>query len=367
MIDLEDLITPVTVDEAKETIYAVLAQLGCSTTGWASGGVVRAIVATVAIIVCAFSRMISALVRGGFRTLATGDWATLNAREVYKVDRILAQFAKGMLTVTKTGGNVYSLSPGDLIVKNNDNKTFRNTESVTFAAGDHTYSIAIEAAEAGSGSTSSSNTITSLVTGMSGVTVTNPTAIVGVDQESDAELASRCDGKLDAMSPNGPKSAYDYVARSCGQGVTKTKVYSTGGVVHVLVRNGTGALDSLSLAAVDQELQNKVVPVGITAVTESAVAKAIPISGVIKVWRTTNKSSQEILAAAIQALTTWLANKDIGGDGGHIYLDGITHIIASVDPAIYHVQLSAPAANVVIATNEAPVIGSTAALTVELS
>ena len=47
---LEELITSMTVDEAKTAIYDALAARGVTTTGWKPGAVVRTIIAALAII-----------------------------------------------------------------------------------------------------------------------------------------------------------------------------------------------------------------------------------------------------------------------------------------------------------------------------
>lgn len=358
MIALEDLTKPVTVDEAKATIYAVLAQLGCPTTGWAVGGVVRAIVATVAIIVAAFSRVIAELVRGGFLSMARKNWLTLHAKEVYFVDRTPATFASGQLKITKTGGSIYPLGIGDLIVRNAKNKTFRNTEAIKLEAGDHTYYVGIQATEAGSASTSAAGTITSLVTSMLNVSVTNESAIVGTEEESDDSLRFRCSGKIDAMSPAGAREAYEYAAKSCGQGVTRTKVYGQDGLVVVLVASDSGSLTSSALAAVDAEIQSKVVPLGVTASVINVVNKEIAVQSVVRVYRACSLSETSLKDAIVKALDQWISGCRIGGDEGLIHLEMLQHIVAAVDSSIFHVALSSPSGDVIIQANEAPVAGA---------
>lgn len=355
MIALEDLTKPVTVDEAKATIFAVLAQLGCPTTGWAVGGVVRAIVATVAIIVAAFSRVIAQVVRGGYLSLATGNWLTLLAKEHFFVDRILATFASGQLKIVKTGGSIYPLGVGELIVRNDKNKTFRNTEAITLEAGDHTYYVGIQATEAGSESTSGAGTICTLVTSLLGVTVTNEAAIVGRDEEQDAPLRARCQGKVDSASPAGPRDAYDTVARSCGQGVTRTRVYGVDGTTVVVVGNATGPLNAGQLAEVDLAIQAKVTPVANTTIVTNCTAKQIVVSGTIRAYKTSLLTETKLKELAEAAVVKWLSERPIGGDEGFVRKVKLEAQIDKVDPSITNIVLSSPSDDVAIQQNEAPI------------
>lgn len=355
MIALEDLIKPVTVDEAKSTIYAVLAQLGCPTTGWAIGGVVRAIVATVAIVVSAFSRVAAQVIRGGFLSLATGNWLTLHAREYFSIQRTTATFASGTLKITKTGGSIYPLGVGELIVRNAKDKTFRNTEAITLAAGDHTYYVGIQATEAGSDSTSAAGTIVTLVTSLLNVSVTNETAIVGADEEQDEPLRARCQGKVDSASPAGPKNAYDYVARSCGQGVTRTRVYGSNGTTVVVVGNASGPLTPAQLAAVDTEIQANVTPVSNTTLVVNCTTKQIAVNGTIRAYRTSLLTDSQIISLAEAAVVKWMSERPIGGDEGFVRKVKLESQIDRVDSSINNIVLDSPSADVVIQQNEAPV------------
>ena len=116
MVTLDELTTPVTVDEWKTSIYSVMGRVGVDTTSWKPGAVVRTIVTAVSIMLAALSVLIAAIAAGGFLELATGMWLTLLARYQYGVERQEATRATGQVTITNSGGGIYDFDPEDLVV-----------------------------------------------------------------------------------------------------------------------------------------------------------------------------------------------------------------------------------------------------------
>ena len=169
---LEELITPMTVDEAKTAIYDALAARGVTTTGWKPGAVVRTIIAALAIILAAFSELQASLARSGFLDLAEDAWLTLLARYVYDVERDTGAFATGTVLASNSTGSIYSGDPGDLIFLNSTTgKTYRNTEAFTIGSLAEDVEIAVEAIEIGTASSAEAGAIDALVTTLNGITV----------------------------------------------------------------------------------------------------------------------------------------------------------------------------------------------------
>ena len=77
---LDDLTTPLTVDECKAAIYATIEARGTSTTAWEPGAVARTIIAGVSIVLAAMSVLIALIAKSGFLSLSEGDWLTVVAR-----------------------------------------------------------------------------------------------------------------------------------------------------------------------------------------------------------------------------------------------------------------------------------------------
>lgn len=217
------------------TLLSVASTLGLSATSWQPGGVARTILAIVATADAARDQVIVKMIKGGFLDSAatvtpdpsnantwtsatwTPGWLDVLADGVYNVQRIAATYATGTINVVASssaaGG---TFQPGTYHVANGSGKTFSNTQAFTVTPSSTT-PITIAADIAGSSSNSATGGITTTVTSLVGVTVTNPQSINGSDAESNAALVTRCRQKLQALSPNGPKGAYAYFALAASQ------------------------------------------------------------------------------------------------------------------------------------------------------
>lgn len=376
---LDELITPMTVEEAKTAIYDALAARGVTTTGWKPGAVVRTIVAALAIILSAFSELQAAIAKSGFLDLAEGAWLTLLARYVYTVERDTGSFASGAVTLTNSTGNIYSGDPGDLIVINTTTgKTYRNTEAYSLGSMGTT-TVAVEAIELGTASSAAATQIDALVTTLNGVTVTNASALVGADEETDALLRERCRTFLGSLSPNGPRDAYAYVARSTklngvSLGVTRCSVIPDGyGTVDVYLATASGNVtgtvgdETTALGAIDAAIQTDVVPDGVTSDVHSATAKTIAVTYEVWVRDTIGLTETEITSAISSALTESVSGTPIGGEvatdedsTGYVYKNQIEATIDAALPArsVIRRAVTVPAGDTSIATFEAPVLGA---------
>jgi phage-related baseplate assembly protein len=377
-LTLEKLTTPLTVDEVKTSIYQVLAAVGTNTTGWKPGAVVRTIIAAVAILVASLSELMALIAKSGFLELAEGDWLTLVAKYVFGVERVEATFAAGQVTLSNASGGVYVFDPGDLVVINpTKKKTYTNTTAFTLGALETGRVIDIRAVEVGADSTSPPGTITEIETPLIGVTVTNALAVVGLDAESDPTVRLRCNEKLSSLSPNGPRDAYAFVARgatrSTGEliGVTSVRVSKSSdtGLVTVTVAGPSGAIsgdvdDPLTdLGAVNMQIQTSVVPDGVTAFIQSANPIVIPVTYEAWIYNTTSLSPAQIQTQITSKLTSFMSSQPIGGnvippDGGKVFKDAISTAIGATRPELFHVVVTAPAADVDVADILKPVLGA---------
>lgn len=376
MLSLNDLITPLTKEQVQASIYDVLGIVGVNTTTWKPGAVVRTMIAGTSIVIAGFSSLTAAIARSGFLELAEGDWLTLVARHVYAVEREEATFAEGEITLTNAGGGSFTLDPDDLVVSNpTTGKSYRNTLPFSLGAL-ATITIPIRAIETGSASTSSPNTITEVETTLLGVTCTNAAAVVGRDAEQDPALRARCSEKLGALSPNGPWDAYSYAARNAKRpdgtsiGVTRVKISKDGfGNVTVYCATASGAVTgsisnpATDLGIVDSEIQQKAAPLAVTANAASASPLSIPITYSVWMRNTSGLTTQQIADSISAKLTAFMAGQPIGGnvigaDPGKVFHDAIRTTIGSARPEIFHVVVTAPAADVVLTLNQVPVLGT---------
>jgi hypothetical protein len=379
---IDDLTTPVTRDEAKASIYDALGTVGVNTTAWRPGAVVRTMIAAVAILFSAATRLIAEIAKSGFLELAVGAWLTLVARYVYGVERLAATFATGTLTLTNTGGGVFTVAARDLIVRNPvTDKTYVNVEP--FSLGSHgTITIDIVAEEAGSASISAIGTIVEFVTPLINVDCSNRSAAVGADDEEDGPLRVRCREVLGARSSNGPSDAYASVARGAKRpdgtaiGVNRVRIVKDGrGNAYIYLATPTGTVSgdpediATDLGIINDQIQRQAAPLGFTAHTLGTTALSLAIG--YRVWLLdTSGLTHTQLATLIQtALAKFCGEAPIGGfviDGqpGRIYLDVLRSVIRGVRPEIFHVELTTHSADIDVGFNYAPTFGSATAVAI---
>lgn len=372
MSTLDELITPMTLDEARESVYAGLAAAGANVTLWKAGAPTRTIVAALAIVVYALSAMQAAIAKSGFLLHARGSWLTVVAKYVYDVDRDLGAFATGTLTLNNSAGGVYSYAAGTLTFSNGS-KTYKNTAAVTVNALQTGVLIAIQADELGSASTTAANTITTLVTPLPGVTCTNAAALVGFDEESDELLVARSMAKTGSLSPNGPKDAYRYFAtstpRADGTSIGVNRVLSVAdgaGGVAVYVATPSGAVTgtegnpATDLGAIAAAIWQNAEPLSVTAHLYSATLLDVAVTYALVVRDSVGKTNAQIQAAVTAALTTYLAGVPIGGFTGSIDVESLKAVIGSAVGVAYLISVSVtvPSVDVVVATTQAPRLGT---------
>lgn len=389
MATVDELTRPLTLAECRAAIYAYLEANGIVTSAWKPGGAARTIIYAVALLGSAFSSLQALLAKSAFLSTATGDWLTLTARHVYGVERSLGTFAASEVTLVNAGVGVYSGDPGDLIFSAPANgKSYRNSEPYTIS-GAGTYVIPVVAIELGSASSVAEDGISELVTPLSGVTVDGSTAAVGADEETDEALRSRCRATLGTLSPNGPKDAYDAIARSATRvdgtevGVTRIAAVADGeGHVDVYVATASGAVPGDSedpgtdLGAVAFAIRSQVEPLSVEARIFSASELSIAVT--YEAWVPQSSLSDEQLEDAVElALSAWLARVPIGGqvlpgEPGRVYVSAIQAAISAAleratgEPAI-RVEVTAPASDVSVTSSQAPALGTVTPTTHQVS
>ena len=300
-----------------------------------------------------------------------GPWLTLVARYVYGVERNSGTFARGEVTLDNTGGGVYAGDPGDLIVVNGiERKSYRNTAPFSIGAFETGVVVPIQAIEVGSESTAAPGQISQLETVLLGVDVTNAAAVVGTDEETDVGLRTRCRESTGALSPNGPRDAYAYVAKSAQAadgspiGVTRVRTVADGyGGVTVYVATATGAVSGGDVATIQGEIERKAGPLAITPTVVSATAVPIAVSYELWVLDSSGLSSAQIEEDVSRALISLAASTPIGGDiigaaPGKLHKQAIEAAISNaVDGYLVDLATTVPAGDVTLAIDEVPVLG----------
>lgn len=387
MTTLDELVTPMTVEEAKTSIYDALVAQGVVTTSWKPGAVVRTIVAALAVALAGLSWVQSQLARMGFLDYAEEDWLTMTARYVYGVERLSATFATGTVVFDNAGGGVYSGGAGDLVVSSSTTgKEYRSTGAWSIGALATGVEIDVIAVESGTDSNASAEEIDTLVTALLGVTCENPSALIGTDEEGDAALRQRCRDSLGAVSPNGPRDAYRYVARTATRadgtliGVTRVRTFADGyGNVDVYLATATGGVTGdaedpdTDLGAVALAIETQCVPLAVTANVQSASATTIAVTYELWVRESIGMTEEEIEELVEAGLEEFVSTTPIGGeiippDSGRVYVDAIRGAIAAAlpDNAVIRLTVTLPAADVDLDIDEAPVLGTVTATAVHI-
>jgi phage-related baseplate assembly protein len=374
-MSLDALTTPLTREEVEDAIYAALAARGVRTTSWKPGAVVRAIITGVAIVIAGATRLQAAIARGGFLELAEDDWLTLVARYVYGVERDPGSFATSTVTVDNDGGGIYNGIAGDLVFRQTyTGALYRNTAPFTIGALQNGVQIHVQAVELGSGSNAEAGFIGELETPLVGVTVVNSTVAIGTDEEGDESLRVRCREKTGTLSPNGPRDAYAFVARSAKRpngdsiGITRVLTLADGfGNVTVFVAASAVTVDPADLNIIADAIHRQCEPLAVTPTVESATPYPIDVTYELWVRDTSGLTDEQIEDRVASRLTAFFASQPIGGEVipgqvGRVYHDAIEAVIgAAMEPQLIDVHVSSPAADVDLEVPEAPVVGTVTA------
>jgi len=373
VFSLSSLFTPTTKTEWEDSMYEILSLLGTDVTSWKSGSVVPAIITGTAICLGALSTTISYFAGAGFLREATGEALDAKGQGDYNVTRLAATFATGVVVLSNSSGGVYSLDAGDLVVSNpTTGKEYTNSGSVTIGAGATGVLVPVVAREAGSDSTSVAGEVTLLVTSLNGVTVTNTTAIVGNDAESDTAYIARCLDSVGVVSPNGPADAYSYVARSALRsdgtaiGVTRVREIADGyGNLNVYVADSGGGIEVDDVAIIQGELEEKCEPLAVAATAISATPLVQNVTYQVWMYNDSGLSSAQAEAEIATKLASWFAARPIGGDVisgiGYLYHSQLSAEIGDTIDEIFKVSVTGPSGDVTVAGTEVPVLGTISA------
>lgn len=307
MSTIDELFTPPTEDEIFDTFISTLITLGIPADGWRKGGVARTILRIVAVLYAGFALIISTIAKAGYLDTATGGWLSMLARFVYGVDRIVATYATGQVTVHNGGGGVYAFEIGEFKCKaSGTEKVYTNVSRVpavgNFNPGD-TLTFDVIAVELGTDSNAAPGTVDTLVSNITDGTVTNAAAIVGQDAELDEDLRQRCRDSLGALSPFGPRGAYRFAIRSAklpsGAAVNVNRVYlqpfSSTGRELAYVASPSGSVSAPELDAITDSVEDLARPD--TDTFELHSASAVNYTATVTVYA---KKTKGIAAADIQ-------------------------------------------------------------------
>jgi uncharacterized phage protein gp47/JayE len=232
MLSLQQLRTPVTVDEATTFLIGKLAQAGFNARSWQPGSKQRALVSAFARAYSSFSEIVRDVTDLGFNETATGDALTAYSLSNYDNRRFAARATEGTMVLANSGLVPHTVVVGQLVVARGD-KRFRNTTAGSVSPGGGTLTLSWKAESAGAAwNIPTSTTDLVLATPLAGVTVTNPpidgsdtwVTVTGTDQESDPELRERNQTKWASLSLELVRDGYVNVARNADEAIRRVGV-----------------------------------------------------------------------------------------------------------------------------------------------
>jgi hypothetical protein len=221
VLTLNQLVTPVTEDQALQTILDTLTDAGFQVTSWQSGAIQLTILRLFAKVWAQLSQTIADIAAGGFTTLSTSSFLTLLARYFYNLERLAPQATIGKFLLTSSAAApLATWGAGDIIVADQPNgtsgaNTYTVNASGTLAPGS-TVSVEFKADVAGSAANIAPGTTLYLWTPLVGITATNPPltpsntwiTTAGADEESDGRLIARCLGRWSRLTYGNTDGAY---------------------------------------------------------------------------------------------------------------------------------------------------------------
>lgn len=365
------------VEETKEAIYntgiAVARAIGLPVDTWQAGDPSRSLFHVEAETLSTLESTAAGYISSGFLDYASGEWLKILAEQQYGVTVPEATYATTTVTLTNTGGGYYpDIEAGDLTFKNSTtDKTYRNTSGGTLASGPGTtLDVTVVADEAGSDSSAAATEIDTMVTQLTGVTCSNAEAAVGTDEQDESVTRAQCRAKLDSLSPNGPKGAYDYVARDPDlagtSACTRSRTYSDSdtGDVTVYLAGPSGGVVEADRALIEEAILDYATPLCITPSVLAATNVTVAVTYSIWLYNSVNEDASEIEEAIEAALEAMFADRPIGGDivppatTGKLYQSLIVSTIRSVYPEAFRVTVSAPAADTDLDNGQVAVLGT---------
>lgn len=379
-LTLAQLRSPVTQEEAFNSILERMGDVALDPLSWQDGGIARSIVEAMSFITADQSQTVANMTLLPYVGTSEGDSLTELSKSHFDNDRKVAIRTVGQIRLTDIGSvGPVTINLSELVVGTaGDEFTFTNTTSDTVPL-DGSVFLTVQADVAGADSNVSNGQIVKLVTTISGIQVDNIDNATGsstwrtgegADAESDATLRTRDIarwGTLNEIAMVG--DGYVFLALSV-DGVERALVdtpVSPPGSVDVYIAGATGTSSAGDVTAVNDILQVKKPPESLVT-TIAATALPQDISGVINVDATIQQGGTGTVTDAVTAAINDLINGlPIGGliippaIAGVLAFSELIGAITSVEGVI-SVTLTNPLTDVPISTFEVMTVGSLAGL-----
>jgi hypothetical protein len=350
MTPLPSLLTSPTPTSVRSTLVSGLVGLGIRADLWKPGGTFSTILTVIATVFAGFANTLTYAIAAGFLGYASGPWLVLLAYYVFGVTATPATYAAGPITLTNSGGGIYSYATGTFVITNPlTGQTYVNQTPFTIGA-NTSISTNFQAQVAGSVATSAAGQINSVVTQALGLSCTNPAPLVGQNADTDAQVVAKCQAARAGRSALGPSGAYLNAVlnaiNSSGNpvNINRVSVVNTSDMaVTVFCASPSGVPTADDLAAVAAEVLKIAQPMNVTA----SVVACTPVtySPILTVWCQPGAPIASVVEEQCDAaILLYLSLYPISGlprppsTQGYLYWSATVGVILGANPYIFDVQ-----------------------------
>lgn len=215
-----EILTPKTADELVTEQLAVMAAEDppLPTTAWQPGSVPLTLIDADCAALEDEHATVALLGASAFLGTAERDWLTLRAKSTFDLDRLLATYTIGSVTLTcASGAGPETITPGALVLTLPDGKQYRstNTSNVTVPSGGST-PITVRAEGAGADYNVALTGVTIVTPAAAGLSVSAASGLSWItttarNEESDADLRTRCRARWATLATAGCGTRDSYV------------------------------------------------------------------------------------------------------------------------------------------------------------
>jgi len=329
MLTLGQLFTPVTEEQALETLLEFLSGLGFQATSWQDGSIQRTLIQGTAALYSGITVVVSDIARAPFPQYARGDYQNELGERVFDLERVAATATQGTFTLTLSAAAApASWADGELVfadASESPANSFRNAGADSINPG-QTIEISVVAEAPGEDGNIPNSTTLYLWTPITGLSAANPAptgqstwiTAQGQDQESNARYAERMTLRWARLSA-GTEGAYRGYALEALPALTRV-IATQGaaeGTVRVIGATAVGGLTSGQIDAIDDFLRGVTDgqsrrPINDVLTVESAVVRTTPALSL-----TVTAESQvagDVSANVEAALVALFGSLPIGGE-----------------------------------------------------
>jgi hypothetical protein len=371
-VSVKDLLSPLNKKDVLDDVYAILQDLGLTTTALQPGEPIPTVLSAVVqwAIDSVWNPFILPALQAQFGDYASGDWLTLTMANLWNRPRI--QELQGTMTVVLENRGSFSGTTPTIRAKSSvTGKTYTSTTSGSLTAwtgsGPYpTVSLTFEADIAGPSANLQTGQLdvypVPLAAGPINVFVQSNTVCLGAAQETDAAGLARARAAVGEMSSAPPRAAFLAVALDpTGSlqrrglpvpwpipyvpSVARVRIVEAASAtctVYLASTSGPAAGDTSTPGTdvfnVNFALQLLAGGVGVTITTLAATSHTINLGTVtLTVSASSNVTAAEAVANATSAIDTFFANLPIGGarttagGTGYVYAAKLHAVLAAPD------------------------------------